>query len=777
EGITITDFPIAGVFQLDFNVDESTTYYYGLRPLLREASLTELTEQLGDIIWALPVTTFATLIRPELPGGNVTQNTIIMVIGDPMMTVNGEQQEIDPGRGTTPQIISQRTVVPIRAIVEAMGGTVGWDDASRRITLEANSHTVIMHLNNRNITVDGQSKTMDVTPVSINGRTMVPVRFAAENLGCVVTWIGSTQQVIITYFTAGAPALPAPGPNPPAPPTPPEPTPPTPPAPPEPTPPAPPAPPVTDPEDDPTPAPPGNYTGNATSLRGNNNSLYSFNIVGATSGSVWGTDIYTDDSNIARAAVHAGVVTVGQSALVTIRILPGRSSYQGTSRNGVTSTNYASWPGSYEFVTGNAAPMPPPATISISLNKASFTPGETIIVTITGEPQQGSGPWVGISQSGSDLSRYTAWQYVSAASAGTLSFNAPAAPGSYEARLFNTSSEGSANNFVMKIDFTVAAGAVTPPPGPNPPPEPGPIPGPVQGAWTISTVLSGISEFSTGWKGATSANQVNISTENRYYTTDSADNIYYYNSADNTIYRLNIYTRSREVYYNLANLTLPNDGRVSGSNFTFGNLAWDSVNNRLLLQGRFDRFDRGTGVTSGTDPNQFLYALSSANGTPQLLSSNMATSYAVIGVLSNGNYLVASSSTAGIINGTTFVHSNITGNRSISGNLEQIGSNVYFAYSTLNVYNFSTSTGGFSTGTVNGLKNGKIFHFRNRELHIDRYDGSLVERVQIGDVAVNDLLNFTFDMRGLGSKLIVTSREDVVFYDSAAGAFRILAKG
>gem|GEM_PF-4540732 len=92
EGITITDFPIAGVFQLDFNVDESTTYYYGLRPLLREASLTELTEQLGDIIWALPVTTFATLIRPDLPGGNVTQNTIIMVIGNPMMTVNGEQQ-------------------------------------------------------------------------------------------------------------------------------------------------------------------------------------------------------------------------------------------------------------------------------------------------------------------------------------------------------------------------------------------------------------------------------------------------------------------------------------------------------------------------------------------------------------------------------------------------------------------------------------------------------------------------------------------------------------
>jgi hypothetical protein len=89
---------------------------------------------------------------------------------------------------------------------------------------------------------------------------------------------------------------------------------------------------------------------NAVHLRGNNNLLYTFQIVGASNGSVWGSDVYTDDSNIASAAVHAGLVAVDESATVTIRILPGRDSYSGTTRNGVATLDYGSWDGSYEFV-------------------------------------------------------------------------------------------------------------------------------------------------------------------------------------------------------------------------------------------------------------------------------------------------------------------------------------------------------------------------------------------------------------------------------------------
>ncbi len=64
---------------------------------------------------------------------------------------------------------------------------------------------------------------------------------------------------------------------------------------------------------------------------------------------VWGTDIYTDDSAICMAAVHAGVITTAGGA-VTIEIRPGQEAYQGAERNGVTSERYGIWGGSYRFV-------------------------------------------------------------------------------------------------------------------------------------------------------------------------------------------------------------------------------------------------------------------------------------------------------------------------------------------------------------------------------------------------------------------------------------------
>src|SRR6185295_17596466 len=59
--------------------------------------------------------------------------------------------------------------------------------------------------------------------------------------------------------------------------------------------------------------------------------------------SVWGTDIYTEDSSICNAAVHAGKFTRESGGSVTIEIRPGESSYQGSTRNGVTSKDYGAY--------------------------------------------------------------------------------------------------------------------------------------------------------------------------------------------------------------------------------------------------------------------------------------------------------------------------------------------------------------------------------------------------------------------------------------------------
>ncbi len=72
-------------------------------------------------------------------------------------------------------------------------------------------------------------------------------------------------------------------------------------------------------------------------------------ILGQSGGSIWGTDIYTSDSPLAIAAVHAGLVRVGEAAPVVVRILPGQNSYSGTARNGVTSASYGSFGMSYSL--------------------------------------------------------------------------------------------------------------------------------------------------------------------------------------------------------------------------------------------------------------------------------------------------------------------------------------------------------------------------------------------------------------------------------------------
>jgi type II secretory pathway pseudopilin PulG len=72
-----------------------------------------------------------------------------------------------------------------------------------------------------------------------------------------------------------------------------------------------------------------------------------YQVTGLTGGSVWGTDIYTDDSSIAAAAVHAGLLQPDETGTIMLTILAGRETYRGSARNGVASKDYPSWARSY----------------------------------------------------------------------------------------------------------------------------------------------------------------------------------------------------------------------------------------------------------------------------------------------------------------------------------------------------------------------------------------------------------------------------------------------
>jgi hypothetical protein len=90
-------------------------------------------------------------------------------------------------------------MLPIRALIEALGGTVEWDPSLHAITLTLGSSVVTMTVGKNTADVGGRTVKLDVPPTITNGRTLVPLRFVAENLGCQVTWDAPTRTATVVW--------------------------------------------------------------------------------------------------------------------------------------------------------------------------------------------------------------------------------------------------------------------------------------------------------------------------------------------------------------------------------------------------------------------------------------------------------------------------------------------------------------------------------------------------------------------------------------------------
>ncbi len=122
---------------------------------------------------------------------------ITLKIGDPYMQINGVKSEIDPGRGTVPIIKDNRTLIPIRAVIESLGGKVEWDPERNLVTVTCNDKEIKLAIGSKRIIVNGESMDNDAAPLVINGRTFLPLRFLLENLGFKVEWDPAVKLVEI----------------------------------------------------------------------------------------------------------------------------------------------------------------------------------------------------------------------------------------------------------------------------------------------------------------------------------------------------------------------------------------------------------------------------------------------------------------------------------------------------------------------------------------------------------------------------------------------------
>ena len=98
-----------------------------------------------------------------------------------------------------PQIIESRTMVPLRAIFEALNATVEWDDATKTVKSTKGETTISLTIGENKLTRNGEDKELDVPAQIIESRTLVPVRAISEAFDCKVDWEDSTKTVKITY--------------------------------------------------------------------------------------------------------------------------------------------------------------------------------------------------------------------------------------------------------------------------------------------------------------------------------------------------------------------------------------------------------------------------------------------------------------------------------------------------------------------------------------------------------------------------------------------------
>lgn len=149
--------------------------------------LANLQEQLGREVTPLPETTEDASSETSTETGTTDQTITVTLDGQAISFPDQDPLEQ-----------SGRVMVPVNAILEALGAEVTWDKTAKTVTAVLNDQTLVLQIGSSTATVNGETLDIDAPAIILNSRTLVPVRFISEGLGLTVDWDQTAAQVSLT---------------------------------------------------------------------------------------------------------------------------------------------------------------------------------------------------------------------------------------------------------------------------------------------------------------------------------------------------------------------------------------------------------------------------------------------------------------------------------------------------------------------------------------------------------------------------------------------------
>lgn len=160
-----------------------------------EETLTELNE---DVMLISEETADAELISEEAPVEEVTEAPV-KEDGEITVKIDGVEVVFPDQK---PILYNDRTMVPMRAIFEALGADVAWDNDTNTAMAKRGDIYILIQIDNTKLIKNNETVELDVPAMLVNDRTLVPVRAISEAFECKVDWVEETLEVLVTTTPA-----------------------------------------------------------------------------------------------------------------------------------------------------------------------------------------------------------------------------------------------------------------------------------------------------------------------------------------------------------------------------------------------------------------------------------------------------------------------------------------------------------------------------------------------------------------------------------------------